>query len=1119
MKKTVLFLGLLFSLSVICAQQIPVIKVGDKSIKVKKINTEVAILGDIAFTTYDMHFYNPNRRVLEGELFFPLGEQESVTDFALDINGNLRKAVIVEKEEARVAFESTVRNRIDPALLEQVKGNNYKARIYPIPAKGYKRIRITVQQKLIPHKGAYYFELPFKFKKKLEEFSLKINVLNQKSKPLIEKGMLSEFKYNSKKGLYYTYYKGRKVKIRTPTLIKIPLNVKKEKFISSGAYFYFSKNLLKQNLSQKLANKITIFWDASLSQKNKKKATELELLNAYFKKVKNVEVTLIVFSNTLKEKLRFQIENANWIALKNKLNNIVYDGGSSFKFLKDYKDSSKTTLFFSDGLNTLDDSEILFPKRTYVINSLQSANHIVLKDKAIASGGNYINLKNLSTEEALKKIEKKYLKFLGTNISEKELELYPRKGSLVDQYFFVVGKNKSTQTKVKLYLGTESDTLQTVEIDIESNSNSKNYLKRIWGQQKLNELLKNEKENKKEIIQLSKKYQIISPFTSLLVLDRIEDYVSHEIEPPKELRAEYKRLLAEKVENEKDILARLQNKLFEDYDEFLNWYSTEHKSIVKNKIKEEEEVNSAVLRSEPENIKIENDSINTPIVRDGELLIEGMVSDESGPLPGASVIVKGTYHGTETDFDGRFSIKVKKGDTLVYSFIGVKTVEKVVVNNITNQVVLLEQDNVLEEVVVMGYGFSERNSNVSVSKVDKTLMSSVIGANVSIRGQASLQKEIGNPLYIVNGEIVKSKPNFSAAEVNEIYVLDGEAGKTIYGKKGANGIVVITTKDGVERNEEKIADFEALVEEKTELKGWDPETPYIKILRKIKNTEKAYEKYLSLRDKYKNLPSFYLDVSDFFKERNRKDYAIQVLSNVAEIELDNYELLRALAYKFEEYNLYTNAVHLYKQVLELRPEDIQSYRDLALAYEHINEYQKSIDLLYGIVNGEFLKKDKDRRFEGVETVAFIEFNRMLELYKDQLKTAHFDTRYIQNIQMDLRIVLDWNHNNTDIDLWITDPNKEKCFYKHRKTKIGGLMSNDMTEGFGPEQFILRKAKKGKYEVEIDYYGDNEQKISGPTFLKVTTFKNYGKKNEIKRVKVVRLENNGDLIDLGDILFK
>ena len=105
--------------------------------------------------------------------------------------------------------------------------------------------------------------------------------------------------------------------------------------------------------------------------------------------------------------------------------------------------------------------------------------------------------------------------------------------------------------------------------------------------------------------------------------------------------------------------------------------------------------------------------------------------------------------------------------------------------------------------------------------------------------------------------------------------------------------------------------------------------------------------------------------------------------------------------------------------------------------------------------------------------------------------SHIPKKYIINTQADIKVLIDWNHNDTDIDLWVTDPKGEKCYYAHKKSKIGGLMSEDMTDGFGPEQFILKKAVKGNYKIQVKYYASNQQKISGPTFLKITTFKNYG----------------------------
>jgi uncharacterized protein YfaP (DUF2135 family) len=94
-------------------------------------------------------------------------------------------------------------------------------------------------------------------------------------------------------------------------------------------------------------------------------------------------------------------------------------------------------------------------------------------------------------------------------------------------------------------------------------------------------------------------------------------------------------------------------------------------------------------------------------------------------------------------------------------------------------------------------------------------------------------------------------------------------------------------------------------------------------------------------------------------------------------------------------------------------------------------------------------------------------------------------------------------------LHIIDPNFEECFYGHNKTTIGGSMSNDMTQGFGPEEFTLKNAIKGDYYVKIKYFGDRYQKVENPTFMKVTMFKNYGFKNESKEIKIIRLTKRDD----------
>lgn len=1119
------FLLFLFFSATFFSQEIPEIKAGKTIIAVKKLNVTVSVVGDVAITTYDMQFYNSKSIVLEGELSFPLGENQSVTRFALDINGNLREAVVVEKEKARIAFESTVRNRIDPALLEQTKGNNYKARVYPIPAKGYKRVVVAFQQKLLLNKDSYYYKIPFKFKNKLETFSLSIEVLNQKNKPISKKGMVKEFLYNADKDSYYVKVNKVKTNVTQPVLIQIPINTNKEKVLISENYFYFNKQLDIKPKNLVLENEITIFWDASLSQKNKKIASEVQFLDAYFKQVKDCNVNFVVFNIDVKTEKKYAVKNGDWYSLKQEIENVIYDGASSFHFLKNYK-NTKLNLLFTDGLNTLSDMNLTLNNKTHIINSVISANHLRLKNAANVTGGKYVNLQQVSIKEGFGKILQAQIQFLGANFSSEELEVYPKKGSIITNNFSISGKGKYLNKNIEFYFGYGKDTLKSVSFLVKKNKIKNNFISKIWAQNKLNYLLINSEDNKEEIINFSKKHQIISPFTSMLILDRVEDYVIHSIEPPKELKEKYDELITQKINNKKDRISRLQEELFRKYEDFFKWNNTAYIST-KNI---ENIANTPTTRNN--NVNRITEVRQDTVIQSGEFFVSGIVSDTNGALPGVSVIIKGTTKGTQTDFDGKYKIKLKVGDELFFSYLGYKTLKKIVRNNNNLNIELEEDGSQLDEIVVVGYASRRtRSVTASVSRISAENISSALNGSVSgvqisgntgatsnvvIRGATSIKNT--NPLYVVDGELVEDYSEINPNKIQSIYTLNSDQSSSIYGSRGGNGVVVIVTKKGFEDDLEEIENFENLVKEKVELKGWNPKTPYLKILKKINNTPEVYSKYIALREKYSKSPSFYIDVADFFKSRNEYKTAIQILTNVAEIELDNYELLKALAYKFEEYKIYDYAVYIYKEIVLLRPEDIQSHRDLALAYGQVGEYQKSVDILYRIVNGELLEKDEVRRFSGIEIIALNELNKIITLHKKELVISHIPKKYITNTQADIKVLIDWNHNDTDIDLWVTDPKGEKCYYAHKKSKIGGLMSEDMTDGFGPEQFILKKAVKGNYKIQVKYYASNQQKISGPTFLKITTFKNYGFKNEIKKTRLVRLTKVSKVLNLGELVF-
>lgn len=171
--------------------------------------------------------------------------------------------------------------------------------------------------------------------------------------------------------------------------------------------------------------------------------------------------------------------------------------------------------------------------------------------------------------------------------------------------------------------------------------------------------------------------------------------------------------------------------------------------------------------------------------------VRGKILDSNGlPLPGANILIKGTSTGTQTDFDGNFNIDVANGSSIVVSYVGYIT-EEVPVYSSTINLNLQEDATALEEVVVTGYG----TSNALNGKVSGVSINRATGATpqVTIRGMSSV-KVNAQPLFIVDGVPVDDASFLDENDVETIQVLKDEAQTALYGNRGINGVVLITTK-------------------------------------------------------------------------------------------------------------------------------------------------------------------------------------------------------------------------------------------------------------------------------------------------------------------------------------
>ncbi len=210
-----------------------------------------------------------------------------------------------------------------------------------------------------------------------------------------------------------------------------------------------------------------------------------------------------------------------------------------------------------------------------------------------------------------------------------------------------------------------------------------------------------------------------------------------------------------------------------------------------------------------------------------QVLVKGTVMDDSGmAVPGASIQLKGTTQGTITDFDGKFSISVpNKKAVLVVSFIGYATLEQQVDASKPMTLVLKEDSELLEEVVVVGYQEVKMKDltgsvakadmkellNTPVGSFDQTLGGRIAGVNVTssegqpggtmnivIRGNNSLTQD-NSPLYVIDGFPVEDPAiasTINPADIESMDILKDASATSIYGARGANGVVIITTKKG-----------------------------------------------------------------------------------------------------------------------------------------------------------------------------------------------------------------------------------------------------------------------------------------------------------------------------------
>ena len=966
-------------------------------ITVTQMEVQAVVKGFLAGTTVTLTLANSGGRALAGELVFPLPEGAAISGYALDVNGEMVDGVVVERHEARIAFEKEVRRRVDPGLVEWAAGNNFRTRVWPIPARGARTVRVRYVSRLAVrdadtgHEAVYV--LPLATGNRIAELTLRVEVDHGSEKPQVRSAAPAGFEFGLWEDRYVAETRLRDFQPENDLVVVMPRLpgpvVALETDEDGRVYFAIDAALdLPAATPPPPARRVGLYWDASLSRDSADRERDLRVLERWLRRASPAQVDVVVFRDVPEAPRTFSIAGGETAALLDFLRRAPCDGATRLAALR-FPGDHEYDVLVSDGLADLGGEPPPPGAPLYVLNGDSRANHALLDHLARASGGLYLNLQAASEDQAASRLGAPVPRLLSLDYDTAQLsDVRPPAPSALRDRLTVSGRLLVPEARLTLRYGVgEATQTRTFHLR-QSEAAAGRLVPRLWAEERIAELSVAPARNHDELLGLSRRFGIVTPGASLLVFERLEQYVEHHVEPPRSLPRLREAYLRQIESNERRQVVKRGDKLervVAMWGERVAWWRRE---FPKSAVDSRPDAKSRRLREEALDLAIEG----------------GVAGGVAGGVPGG--VVGGVVGG--------------------------------------------------------------------------------------------LPDEPPPPSPMRVGGAVMTAPIMVPAQ-----------SKTAGTAERASTAVAAAT---------------------IVIKPWDPDTPYLRALRAVPPPE-AYAAFLRERHEYGTSPAFYLDCADHLANAGQRTLALRVLADVVELQLAEPRLLRIAAHRLQQLGELDLAIELFDEVLRLRPEEPQSLRDLALALgaraearmarrsasaASAPDFQRALDLLNRIVTA-----DWDGRFPQIEVIALEEANRIASIVgrHPALRSAvtnPLDLRLRQPLTLDLRVVLTWDTDLTDMDLWVVEPSGERCYYFHALTSVGGAITRDFTQGYGPEVYATHRALPGRYKIQTNFYGSGAQSLTGPTTVQATVITSFGGPTEKRRALTLRLRERRDVVDVGEV---
>ena len=291
-----------------------------------------------------------------------------------------------------------------------------------------------------------------------------------------------------------------------------------------------------------------------------------------------------------------------------------------------------------------------------------------------------------------------------------------------------------------------------------------------------------------------------------------------------------------------------------------------------------------------------------------------------------------------------------------------------------------------------------------------------------------------------------------------------------------------------------------------EIAAWQPDRTYLKAFDAAPG---AFDRRFEAEEKKAgDVPAFYLDTAEWLRRNGRARDAAEMVLSALELPTANEVTLGIVAGRLERYGQIDRAIELRERHLALDPTRPQPKRLLALALGRRAklrpagaraDLERAVALLAEVALTPF-----DDAYDGIDVIALTEANALIPRLRAGGGQVALAPRFVTLLDTDVRVVIDWTTAATDIDLWVDEPGGERADFSRNRTVIGGHVSNDMTEGYGPEAYFVRRAPAGTYTVRANVYSADSIDPNGLSLLTARLIRDFGRPTEREEAVDVEL---------------